>query len=150
MLVNFASGITGSRALAEDVVQEAWFRIEQAERTQILDRPLQYFYRIVRNLALDSRRRSTFEERHFASDSGDIVGEVADEARSAEDALIARQELDRVMAALALLPERTRLAVEMHRFGGFTLKEIAARLGISIPMAHHLVKDGLRQCMRAL
>ncbi len=33
---------------------------------------------------------------------------------------------------MAELPERTRVALEMHRFGGFKLREIAAHLGVSV------------------
>ena len=48
------------------------------------------------------------------------------------------------------LPERTRIAMEMHRFGGCTLKELADHLGISVSMARVLVMDGIRHCQRAL
>ena len=63
---------------------------------------------------------------------------------------IAQEDLQRVLTALAELPERTRIAVEMHRFGGCKLREIAEHLGISLSMAHHLIKDGVRHCQRAL
>jgi RNA polymerase sigma-70 factor (ECF subfamily) len=54
------------------------------------------------------------------------------------------------MDALAELPERTRIAVEMHRFGGCTLKEIAEHFGISVSMAQVLVTDGVRHCQSRL
>ena len=54
------------------------------------------------------------------------------------------------MEAIAELPERTRIALEMHRFGGCKLKEIAAALGISIPLAHILVAEGVQHCKRRL
>jgi RNA polymerase sigma factor (sigma-70 family) len=149
-LVSYASGITGSRAHAEDVVQEAWLRIEQAERGRPLERPLNYLYRIVRNLALDGGRHRTVEQRYFQGDADQTVSEIPEGRSSAEDALIAQEDLKRVLAALAELPERTRTAIEMHRFGGCKLKEIAEHLGISLSMAHHLIKDGVRQCQRAL
>jgi RNA polymerase sigma-70 factor (ECF subfamily) len=38
----------------------------------------------------------------------------------------------------------------MHRFGGCTLKEIAAHLGISVSMAQVLVAEGVRHCQRSL
>ena len=54
------------------------------------------------------------------------------------------------MDAMAELPERTRIAMEMHRFGGCTLKEIAEHFGISVSMAQVLVTEGVRHCQRRL
>src|SRR5919109_618018 len=62
-LVSYASGIVGSRAQAEDVVQEAWLRFDDASRLRLREEPLGYLYRIVRNLALDGRRRLAREDR---------------------------------------------------------------------------------------
>lgn len=56
-LVDHADTIVGSRAQAEDLVQEAWLRFERAGRHRPLDHPAAYLYRIVRNLALDVRRQ---------------------------------------------------------------------------------------------
>ena len=45
---------------------------------------------------------------------------------------------------MAELPERTRVALEMHRFGGFKLREIAAHLGISVTVTHELIAAACR------
>ncbi len=55
-LVDYASKILDDRAHAEDVVQEAYLRLDAAAATRLLGEPLRYLYRIVRNLALDTRR----------------------------------------------------------------------------------------------
>ncbi len=52
--------------------------------------------------------------------------------------------------AMAELPERTRIAIELHRFGECTFKEIAAHLGISVGLAHALVIQGLEHCRARL
>jgi DNA-directed RNA polymerase specialized sigma24 family protein len=54
------------------------------------------------------------------------------------------------MAAIAELPERTQIALEMHRFGGCKLREIADHLGISVTLAHSLVAEGIEHCRRRL
>ena len=51
-LIGYASGIVGSRAQAEELVQEAWLRFDDACRLRLLEEPLGYLYQIVRNLAL--------------------------------------------------------------------------------------------------
>jgi RNA polymerase sigma-70 factor (ECF subfamily) len=149
-LVTYANGIVGDVGRAEDVVQEAYLRFRTAASGRLLDEPVGYLYRIVRNLALDARRRLTLENRHVEGDVERIGAALAEDRPSPEAELIARQELERVIAAMAALPERTRIALEMHRFGGCTLKEIAAHLGISVSMAQVLVAEGVRQCQRSL
>lgn len=149
-LVEYASRIVGNRAFAEDVVQEAWLRFGEAAENQLLREPLAYLYRVVRNLAVDGRRRIG-REKQVIADGFDVINDVAlDDRPSAETVLLYKEEYAMVMAAIAELPERTRVAVEMHRFGGRKLKEIAAHLGISVPLAHVLVSEGIQTCKRRL
>lgn len=147
-LVDYAAAIVGSRESAEDVVQEAWLRFDTVASTRTLEHPLGYIYRVVRNLAFDLTRRASFEKRHF--ESGPMPEATVEDRPSPEDALLHRQELAVVMQALQELPARTRLAVELHRFQGRKLKDIAAQLGISVALAHALVYDGLDHCRRRL
>ena len=149
-LVNYASGIVGDSAQAEEVVQEAWLRYGAATLGRRLEEPVGYLYRVVRNLALDRRRRLNLEDHHTAGQANSLAESLADAAPSPEDEAIARQELQRVIAAMAELPERTRVALEMHRFGGCTLREIARHLGVSVSMAQVLVVQGIKHCQRAL
>lgn len=149
-LVNYANGIIGDPGRAEDVVQEAYMRFRTAAKGRLLEEPVGYLYRIVRNLALDRRRRLTMEDRHIQGGIEQTAAGMAEDRPSPEDEVIARQELRRVMGAIAELPERTRIALEMHRLGGCTLKEIAEHLGISVSMAQILVIEGIRHCQRSL
>lgn len=149
-LVSYASGIVGDPGRAEDVVQEAWLKFRDAAAGTAIEDPVSYLYRIVRNLAFDGRRRIALERRYFDDFAPDALDQVPELRPSPEGDLIARQQIDRLRAALAELPERTRIALEMHRLGGFKLREIAKRLGISESMAHVLVKDGIRHCQRRL
>jgi RNA polymerase sigma-70 factor (ECF subfamily) len=150
-LIDYASGIVGNRAHAEDLVQEAWLRLDQASHRRFLGEPLGYLYRIVRNLALDGRRRMQREGKVVAADSFDTVAQTSpDEHPSPEAMALYKDEFDLLMKAIAELPERTRTALEMHRFGGCKLREIAAFLGVSVPMAHILVSEGVQHCKRRL
>jgi RNA polymerase sigma-70 factor (ECF subfamily) len=146
-LIDYAAAIVGCRARAEDVVQEAWLRYEAAAAGRVLDQPQGYLYRVVRNLALDLARRAKLENRHF--DQGPLPDIAADASTPEADAQH-RQELVLMRQALAELPPRTRIALEMHRIGGHKLKDIAAHLGISIGLAHALVYQGLDHCRTRL
>jgi RNA polymerase sigma-70 factor (ECF subfamily) len=142
-LVNYASAIVGDRARAEDVVQEAWLRFGSAAEKGAVDEPVGFLYRVVRNLAIDGRRRRTRELRVVDSD---LPADKADSYPSPEAEAAGREELRLLRQALAELPERTRIALEMRRFGGFKLKEIAAHLGVSVTVAHELVARGIAHC----
>lgn len=149
-LVSYASGIVGSRAQAEDVVQEAWLRFDDASRLRLLEEPLGYLYRIVRNLALDGRRRLVREDRTRDSYAVIAVAQDGHASLTPEREALHKDALRIVMAAIAELPERTQIALEMHRFGGCKLREIADHLGISVALAHSLVADGIEHCRRRL
>lgn len=150
-LVDYANGIVGNRAHAEDLVQEAWLRFDEASRCHLLDEPVGYLYRIVRNLALDGRRRILRESLVMTTDGVDNAVEFApDDQPSPEAVALYKDEFDQLMKAIEELPERTRIALEMHRFGGCKLREIAAFLGISLPLAHLLVSEGIQHCKHRL
>ena len=149
-LVRYASRITGSRDHAEDVVQEAYLRFGEMARKQHLASPGGYLARIVRNLAIDRLWRSRRDNEVFASDGQAVLEGLAADQPTPEQVVLSRNDLTRLEAALSELPERVRIAVEMHRFGGAKLREIAAELGVSVTVAHELVVTGVAHCRSRL
>ncbi len=141
-LVTYAKGILGDHARAEDVVQEAYLRLTSAAGSRAIDEPQGYLYRIVRNLAVDSRRRVLPAEA--------VADQLPADRPSPEAEALHRDQLRIVNAALAELPERSRIALEMHRLEGSKLREIADRLGISITQAHALIADAVEHCKKRL
>lgn len=149
-LVDYASKILNDRGHAEDVVQEAYLRLDAAASTRLLGEPLRYLYRIVRNLALDTRRCLQRDRRRLVTDDGSAVADIREDRPSPEATAVARDELRVMSAAMTELPERTRIALELHRFGECTFKEISTHLGISVGLAHALVIQGLEHCRARL
>jgi RNA polymerase sigma-70 factor (ECF subfamily) len=149
-LLKYAMGLVGSRAQAEDLVQEAWLRFEEAARQQILGEPLHYLFRIVRNLAFDGKRRQNVEDKLFRANAEQIMAALPDPYPTAEVIATDKDNIRRLQAALLELPPRTRMAFEMHRIEGRTLREVAAALGVSVPLAHVLVMEGLQLCKKRL
>ncbi|WP_296329736.1 sigma-70 family RNA polymerase sigma factor [Reyranella sp.] len=150
-LVAYAAKIVGSRPEAEDLVQEAWMRFDESTRGRYLAQPLSYLYRIVRNLALDTRRRTARKSRVLVGIELDAAAEEShDKPVTPESQAIHREQLRLLNDALNELPDRTRIAFDMHRLGGCKLREIAGFLGISVPYAQALVAAGMDHCRKRL
>lgn len=135
-LLALARAILRDDAAAEDIVQEGWIR--WSGRRYPIAATRQMLRRIVKNLAIDQLRRRRRE--------GDILRDLAFDGEAAPDTervVSARADLETVAAALAEMPERTRLAFRLSALDGLTYAEIAARLEISRPRAHQLVRSAL-------
>ena len=140
-LINYAKVVVGERARAEDVVQDAFLRFCGATDDPV-EQPLAYLYRIVRNLALDAVRRQATEKRQQQMPPQWMR---PGQELSPEQRVVHGDDASRIAATLASLPEQMRIAVEMHRLGGFTLQQTADHLNISLSTAHRLVRDAIAQ-----
>lgn len=148
-LIDYAAPILGSRETAEDIVQEAFLKFVPARGWS--DGPAQpaaYLYRIVRNLSLDFLRRKKLESREL-TDEVPYWTVPRSEATPEQRALFS-DDIRRVSAMLSEMRVETRIAVEMHRFGGCKLEEVAAHLGISVATAHRMIHTALVEIARRI
>lgn len=149
-LIDYASRYVGDRALAEDVVQDAWVRFSETGKrdaaARLILRPVGYLYRIVRNLAVDMSRRHAAE--NWESDAGLAI--MPDTAATIDIEIEGREKLKALHRALAELPERERMAFDMHRMQGMTYAQIGTALKISQTRAYELVRIALEQCVDRL
>lgn len=148
-LIDYATPLIGDRGRAEDIVQEAFVRFAPAVRDgAAVEEPIRYLYRIVRNLAFDLRRRKLRERRQTEAEPEWWM--VPDAPRTPEEKLIEAETVSRVQAALAMLPKESRIAIEMHKFGGYTLAEISDHLGMSLATVHRMVARGMTQILKEM
>lgn len=138
-LVDFATPITGCRDRAEDVVQDAWLRF--ADAAAATDQPRAYLYRIVRNLALDGLRRQQMESRHQTPDGTPWLE--PSPLPEPEQTLDLQQRMAYLVGVLDTLPPDVRRALELYRFNGLTLEQVAAELDVSVATAHRHVRRAL-------
>jgi RNA polymerase sigma-70 factor (ECF subfamily) len=127
--LRLALRVLGDAAEAEEVAQEAFFRVWQAAPgfDPALARFTTWLHRIVLNLAIDRTRR-----RGQALASGlDAIAELADPAPGPEAAAVAAQARDALAAALADLPPRQRAAIALAYEQELSGAEAAAALDIS-------------------
>lgn len=121
-LVNFFSKSLNDRDSAADVVQEAYSRVlaMHARGTPSFDlRAL--LYRTGKNLVISGARRQAAEDRMLQALA--LVGD--DCAPDVERQVSARQQLDRLMARLAVMPRKRREAFILVRIYGYSYAEAA-------------------------
>lgn len=139
-LLNYANKFLKDRAVAEDVVQEAWIRLSARDGGgEEIAQPLAYLYSIVRNLALDWMRRGP-REMPVALQTEPWVS-LTDPAPSSEAVVAQRDEIRVLLQAIAELPERTQTAFRMYRLEEKTLHQVAEALNVSVARAHQMVRE---------
>jgi len=127
-LRRFAHGLSHSPADADDLAQIA---VERALRARTQWQPGtrldSWLYRITRNAWIDTARaRSRESARLLPEEAGEQVGE------DPRPGLEARLDLDRMMAAMAHLPEDQREAVALVLIEGCGYREAAEILEIPV------------------
>ena len=124
----------GEAAVADDLLQTTFLKLHRARDTykpSELVRP--WVFTIAANVRLDELRR---RYRAPAAGAEEIDALLERESREAAklpsaDPAITKERADRVRAALATLPEPTRVVIELNRFEGLSFGEIGKALGIS-------------------
>jgi len=145
---SLAYRMCGTRAAAEDVVQESFLSLWRSgaryDRTRGSVRT--WVLGIVHNRAIDALRRSVVHDRRRASDEGI---EERFEARERTEVEVGRlAESAEIRQALTTLPDEQSRVIELAYFGGFTHSEIATMIDTPIGTVKGRMRLGLEK-MRA-
>lgn len=125
-LVRLARLFTDDRNAAEDLVQEAFIRLQRsAHRIGDPAKAAPYLRSIVLNLARDHNRRGLMSLRHREPPPAEASRE------DTEDVVVAAEEGARVIDALRDLPARQRDCLVLRYYMDLSEREIAGTLGIS-------------------
>ncbi len=125
-----------------DLRQEVYVRVLRAARERIPDNPHRFLLTCARNLLINLVRREQIVPIEAVADL-EALG-VAIDSPQPDRAVMAREELRRLQAALDRLPARARQAVELAYLENLSGNEIAARMGVTKSAASkHLAKGVL-------
>ncbi|NPD15692.1 RNA polymerase sigma factor [Xinfangfangia sp. D13-10-4-6] len=154
-LLAFASRMCGGdRAEAEDIAQEAMFRLWRAAPgwREGEARVSTWAYQVVSNLATDRYRSRKRRERHTGGTPLELTDapDAADPGPGAEAQLIAAQRMAALDRALNDLPPRQREAVVLRHLEGFSNPEIAAVMNVGVEAVESLTARGRRALAAAL
>lgn len=129
-LMRFASRYFRRPQEVEDVVQEAFVKVIEAQRRREIREPRSYLYKTARNLAISKLRSG----HHRLTDT---VGELLPELEllqtpTMEQQFESRQRFDVFCRAVRRLPTQGQRVYILRRVYGYTQKETAEYLGITV------------------
>ena len=144
----YARKLTGDEADAEDLVQEAYAKVLAVPDWKRLEAPERFVLTIIRNLAYERfRRAKVVGIRQIGVLEMDAL---ADPSPDAYAVTSAREELDRVLAALDRLPEQCRKVLTLRKMHGLSPGQIAVRLNLSVSTVEKHLAKGLKLLTKAL
>jgi RNA polymerase sigma-70 factor (ECF subfamily) len=144
ILTQFLRQNRRNKSDVEDLRQEVYLRVCEAANKGLPENTKPFVFATARNLVIDRVRNEQVVPIEVVSDLDEM--KIASDTLGPERAVIARDELRRLQAAIEALPPRCREVVILGRVEGLTGQEIATRLGIT----HQTVSEHLANGIKAL
>lgn len=142
-LCNYAFAIVHEKQAAEDVVQQLFLELWESKKYQKLEQPERFFLRSTKFKCIDFLRKS---EKHQFSDTQ----EAADKADTHVIGELQEEDVLPFLHFLAdRLPPKTKEVFLLSRQKGYSYKEIAQHLGISVKTVENQMSRALKK-MREL
>ena len=133
----------------EDIVQETYVRVCQIDNKDTIRQPQSFMFRTAQNLALNHIKRAEYR----LTEGVDAIDELgALPADFMQDGTYAQVTSDEQFAlfceAVRHLPQQCRRAYVLKKVYGYTLREIAAEMGLSESTVEKHVVAGAKKCMQ--
>ncbi|WP_091918401.1 RNA polymerase sigma factor [Mesorhizobium sp. YR577] len=139
-----AKARTGCSATAEDLMQDAWLKLENAGLEDgAIRNPAGFITRVAQHAVTDHLRNQR-RRNEIDSELADILGENCDLV-SPERTLIGRENLKAVRKILDELPEKTRNIFLMNRIDGISHRRLAELHGITDEAVYYHIRRALER-----
>lgn len=144
-LVRYTSRFFRRSQEAEDVVQEAFVKVIEAQRKREIQSPKSYLFRTARNLSLKQINKSSYKLT-------DEMGEILTDSellvtKTMEEQFEVRENFEVFCRAVKTLPVKCRRAFVLCRVYGYSQKEVAAYMGIGSKAVEGHLFRATRRCM---
>ena len=146
--------IIGDRPLAEDVLQETFWRVWQSASTYQSERGsfTGWLFRIARNLAIDAFRRQNVRPQvlHAVEEGEPILDLKPDPNADVLEQVQSNMQNQQIRISLASLPAGQRQVIELAYFYGMTRQEIADATGEALGTIHTRARLALQKLREEL
>lgn len=152
-LLSYALRLTGTRAVAEDLVQEAFMKLH-VQFAEVRE-PRRWLYRTVHNRALNHRRdaaklqplvSNATEAAHSSQTSFEShEADLADTAPLPDEQIARIEGIGLVRLSLNTLDERSREVVRLKFNEDLSYAEISQRMGLKVGHVGYLLHYALRK-----
>lgn len=133
---------------AQDLAQEAYFRLCRVKEPDLIREPDAYLFRIASNLANEFLLKKSKQPPLIDIDGvGDTIGEKPGD--SFGDHIEQRSEILKLQIILDELPPLYQAILLLRKRDGYSHQEIAERLDISPHTVHKYLKRALLKCRTA-
>jgi RNA polymerase sigma-70 factor, ECF subfamily len=134
-VVRFLFRMVQNQAVAEELAQEVFLRVYRSRSAyEPTAKFTTWLFRIATHLALNALRDGKHErlQERLDDDSTDLpVRQVSDSRPTAEQDMVYQAKLAEIRRAIAMLPEKQRAAVLMHKYEEMEYSQIAKVLSCS-------------------
>jgi RNA polymerase sigma factor (sigma-70 family) len=129
VLLRFFQRRMAGNADREDLVQEVFLHMARRENLGEIRDVERFLFHAAANVLKDWRRKQL---SHAAGQHEPLNDEIRDVGRTPEHVLLSKEVIEKLVAALELLPERTRTIFVLYHFEQLPHAQIARELGIAV------------------
>jgi RNA polymerase sigma-70 factor (ECF subfamily) len=148
-LLSYALRLTGDLNAAEDLVQEAFMKL-QAQFAEVRD-PRRWLYRVIHNLASNRRReRAKITSIQAGGQNEPATGEAADPDPLPDEQLVRMEGIGLVRLTLQSLDERSRELIRLKFTENLSYKEMSGRTGLTTGNVGYILHCALKSMAEEL
>lgn len=145
-LLRFLRSRLSQSEQAQDLAQEVYLRLLRVDDLHLIRNPRAFAIRVAANVAYEWRMLACNRMPH----SSDSLLHLEAEGMDPAECLERQRDLDELTRVLAKLPVHCQQVLLMQRRDGMSCPEIAAALGLSLPMVKKHLARGLALCHKHL
>ncbi len=146
-LKHYVSRFFSSSHDVEDVLQDVFIRVVEAEQKNYIDMPKAFIYKVAKNLALNEKSKASQQLQSFIEpdELEKITAGIA-----LEDLIEQEQRFEHFCSSVNKLPPQCKKVFIMKKVHGLANSEIAQQLNISVGTVDKHLAKGLITCRNDL